>query len=310
MASRTPSRTASKTRSASRVPTPSRSVSSSFVPTASRQPGAAVVISSTRSTVDAFNLSYAVFSDESLASVGARDDYGDGVGTLVATGVLLQAPAALPGQLAWTYALARIDLLLAITAGQNRSGVADFFVSLYADSGDAAAPGPGLLLAAPWSLANASTTFSDARPSWVKVDVSGAGWPALAQGVYFWVVLSPGSPLPIRVPRPSGGLGPAYNGVVWSGINASSGLLPPAVAADRNLFTGRQLVSERFAADAAFGSTARASVAFLLGASDWAGVANASTRYTNWAASGSVVRYGVQVLGWQIAPEREWVGCP
>lgn len=253
--------------------------------------------------------------------MGARDDYGDGIGSLSTTAVLIKTPATQSGQPAWTYRPSRVDVLLFLVAGQSRRTVVDFFLTLYADDGSAArSPGiqvrqrrrrrarradrcshrppslsPCPQLSVPWSLRTVVTSLSSVRGTWVQVDVSGAGWPILSPNTYYWVVLTPGSPLSL-----ASGNG-VYDGVLWSGISDAPGSpLPSSVVADRNLFTGRQLVSQSLSGDATFGANTAAAVAFLQGSTAWAGYG--APRYTNWQASGSRVRYGIHVVGYLATP--------
>ena len=229
--------------------------------------------------------------------MGARDDYGDGVGLLSSTAVLFRAPPAQYGQPAWAFSASRLDLLLYIAPGQARSGVADLYVTLFADDGSAARA-PGAQIGSPWSLANSHATFSASGATWLQVDVSGAGWPVLSPGTYAWLALSTGW---ASETISDGG---AFDGVVWAGLTTTTSGPLPAELTSGGLFTARQLVSQRFYGDTAFGAGTAAAVSFLQGASGWASVTNAATRYRNWAASGSAVRYGLQVTGWQVTPSR------
>ena len=115
--------------------------------------------------------------------------------------------------------------------------------------------------------------------------------PPLSPSTYYWFALSPR--VPLTVPSGSGG----FNGVLWGGVNTSTGLLPGTVSGDANLYTGRALTSERFAGDSAFAASTVAAVNLTSIRGGWAGVPNASARYTNWAAigAGSAIRYGIQV---------------
>ena len=186
-----------------------------------------------------------------------------------------------------------MDVLLYLWPGQARTGVADFYIALYADDGTAA-HAPGQQIGSPWSLSNAVGALNTSRATWLQVDVSGAGWPALSQAAYYWVGLLPGTPLAL----PNG----LYNGVAWSGLSTLTVSTYPGSADPALLFTARELASQRFSGDAAFGAGTAAAVSFEMGASGWATVPNASPRYTNWAASGSRVRYGLQALGFWGAP--------
>jgi hypothetical protein len=131
------------------------------------------------------------------------------------------------------------------------------------------------------------------RSLWTSIDVTKAGWPVLAGGTYYWVALTPGTTLTL----PNG----QFNGVMWTGIYATAGL-PPSTTSDPNLFTGRELSSQRFATDAAFSSTSVASLALVTNTTTWAAVPSTASRYKNWQATGSNIRYGIQIIGWQVTP--------
>jgi hypothetical protein len=79
--------------------------------------------------------------------------------------------------------------------------------------------------------------------------------PAFSPNTLYWVALTPRTPLAVS----AGG----FNGVLWSGLNVSSGLLPKAVSSDANLFTARSLRSQRSAGDATFSANTAAAVTFL-----------------------------------------------
>lgn len=160
----------------------------------------------------------------------------------------------------------------------------------------------------------------------MQIDVSGASWvragqeawgalpaprthlclalllllaqPPLSPSTYYWFALSPR--VPLTVPSGSGG----FNGVLWGGVNTSTGLLPGPVSGDTHLFTGRALTSQRSAGDSAFAASTAAAVNLTSLRGGWAGVPNASVRYTNWAAigAGSAIRYGIQVRAAPLPP--------
>jgi hypothetical protein len=90
-------------------------------------------IAQTRFTVDANNLTWALRSDSSTASVGAIDNFGDSIGSLVATAVLIKSPS----NTAWNYRPTRVDVLFAAKAPQPSRpvGMSDFLLTLYSDDG-------------------------------------------------------------------------------------------------------------------------------------------------------------------------------
>jgi hypothetical protein len=90
-------------------------------------------VSQTRFTIDFFNLTYSRASDAVTASVGAVNKYGDSIGSLVATAVLVKSPT----NVVWNYRPTRVDVLFhALSAQPSRpSGISDFLLTLYSDDG-------------------------------------------------------------------------------------------------------------------------------------------------------------------------------
>ena len=132
------------------------------------------------------------------------------------------------------------------------------------------------------------------------MDVSQAGWPLLLPSTYYWVVLTPGSPL-----------SSSPNGALWGGINASApgANLYSGYSPDSPVFTARELSSQRFAFDTAFAATTTAAVTFLANATNWPTVTAASTRFVNWRVvpGASDVRYGIQFIGRQAPLSGAWL---
>ena len=96
-------------------------------------------LATTRYTIDHFNLTFSLHSDEPTVSVGAFDAYGDGVGTARATAVMFQTPMNAFGV---PYLPTRCDALFFKAGGQSRNYLNDFNLRLYADDGsDAHNPG-------------------------------------------------------------------------------------------------------------------------------------------------------------------------
>lgn len=245
-------------------------------------------------------MTYAISSDRSFINVGARND-GDSVGNLVSTAVLIRTPANRDGDPDWAYRPTRVDLLMYARPQPTRS-ITDFFLTLFSDDGSEA-HNPAVQLTTPFALSAQTFPLQQTRAIWYQQEIVSAGWPIMPQQTYYWVVVTPGSPLTM----PNG----LYNGALWSGMNASAtraeggAILPPFILGDTNLFTGRELLSERFTNDAAFGSNTAAAVSFLRGSSNWPNYG--APRFTNFVVSPPFagvppVRYGVQVLGWQVTP--------
>ena len=268
-------------------------------------------ISATRYWIDVFNLTFTIVSDRPYVSVGARDDYGDGIGNLVSTAVLIKTPANRIGDPNWAYRPTRVDLLMYGNPNQATRSINDFFVTLFSDDGSDV-HNPSEQLSTPWPINAQSNPLLSYRAIWYQQDIRQAGWPIMPEKTYYWVVVTPGSPLTMPFPNTQ------YNGALWSGISQDqpksmtdpSFLLPPIIRNDPYIFTGRELVSQRFASDSVFGANKQAAVDFLANPSNWAASINSSSpRFTNFYVSppppGSTpsrVRYGVQVLGWQVTP--------
>jgi hypothetical protein len=105
-------------------------------------------------------------------------------------------------------------------------------------------------------MSSQTAPLNNARAIWYQQDVSTAGWPIMNADSYYWVVVTPGSPLTITNGQ--------YNGAIWQGIDSTYNPVPPITNSDPIVFSGRQLISERARGDSAFGSSAPASVNFLV----------------------------------------------
>jgi hypothetical protein len=153
-----------------------------------------------------------------------------------------------------------------------------------------------LQLAPPFLASTQIRALTTTRASWYQVDITGAGWPLMSSDSYYWVAVTPCSPL-----SPTTQGNKRYNGAVWAGIDD---LITPPIgqaASDPSLFKGRQLISQRFAGDAAFTANQPAAVPVGRDAINW-GATSPASRYTNWEGEGSTIRYGIQILGWQVNP--------
>ena len=136
-----------------------------------------------------------------------------------------------------------------------------------------------------------------ARGAWYQQDISSAGWPNMNASTYYWIALTPAAPLTMTTQG-----GTQYNGARWVGVDGTTAPLPAATLADPHLFKGRQLISRRAANDTLNQANSQSAVLWLLSQSNWPSVVGANTRFTNWDLAGSNVRYGVQLLGWQMRP--------
>ena len=126
-------------------------------------------------------------------------------------------------------------------------------------------------------------------------------WPTLNISTNYWVVISPGTPLTFNAPF-------KYNGVVWSGVDITRDNIPAHVRNDNtggNLFTARELMSERCDGDTVYGANTTAGISFVANTNNWAAVSVspwAGARYKNWQQSNTSIRYGLQVIGIQKNP--------
>ena len=141
-------------------------------------------------------------------------------------------------------------------------------------------------------MTQAPQQLQPTRAVWYQLDQT-SGWPQLSSGTYYWAALLPGQ-----------ALATSPNGAAWSGINVSvPGTPQPAgVAGNPDLFTARELTSLGAA-------SSPGTVAFMAAAANWSALSNATARYVNWRASGSSVRYGIQVNGFVATTTSAWGGA-
>ena len=147
-------------------------------------------------------------------------------------------------------------------------------------------------------MSSQTTPLTSVRASWYQVDISAAGWPLLSPDTYYWVVVTPCSPLTMTTQNNN-----VYNGAVWVGFDDRLNSLTSVDAGDNGVFRGRQYLSERFPGDSTYGANTPAAVIRNRDLLSW-GTQTGNPQYTNWAAApyNSTVRYGVQLLGWQVYP--------
>jgi hypothetical protein len=96
----------------------------------------ATAFATTRRTVDFNNLTFSLLSDEPVTSIGAADDFGDGLGSLKATAILFKTalytqspPSTSP------YVAARCDFLLYKRPLTSRIFITDLTLTLFSDDG-------------------------------------------------------------------------------------------------------------------------------------------------------------------------------
>lgn len=256
-------------------------------------------------------------SDAPLVSVGAQlPPYNDAAGSLVATAVLIRSPDNPDAFPSLVYRPSRVDVLMATMSPQtSRRGLSDFYVTLHSDDGSEqhnpaaqvrASCGLKpcarwmlvrlcfLQLAPPLLMASLTNPLTTTRGSWYQQDVTGAGWPILNASTYYWVAVTPS--VPLTMTTQGGGV---YNGARWVGLNDATNPVPAVAATDPHIFKGRQIVSQRFRGDSAFAATSSAAAVWIASQPSWQTL---GTRFTDWDLGNTSVRYGVQLLGWQIWP--------
>ena len=150
-------------------------------------------------------------------------------------------------------------------------------------------------LARPYLMDGQITALQATRGSWYQQDLSGAGWPIMKPSTYYWIVVTPSTPLALTT-QASG----KYNGALWSGILDTTAPLPATTLADSHVFKARRLTSERFKSDALFQASTAAGVNVLKNATNWGASGIDQRRVTSFDSSN--VRYGIQLLGWQVQP--------
>ena len=151
-----------------------------------------------------------------------------------------------------------------------------------------------LQLAPPLLMASLTNPLTTTRGSWYQQDVTGAGWPILNASTYYWVAVTPS--VPLTMTAQGGGV---YNGARWVGLNDAVNPVPAVAATDPHIFKGRQIVSQRFRGDSLYIATSPTAAAWIASQPSWQTL---GTRFTDWDLGNSSVRYGVQLLGWQIWP--------
>jgi hypothetical protein len=146
------------------------------------------------------------------------------------------------------------------------------------------------------------------RATWYQQDVTAFNWPQLNQSTYYWIVISPTTPLSIT--NQVAIQGPKFQGIIWSGIDSGKtpSSVPPLSRTDPNVFTARVLRSQTGPGDSANACNKAAAINFINGAiattntQGWA--AYAGSRLGDWQAdpAGSRIVYGMQVLGFLVVP--------
>jgi hypothetical protein len=142
-----------------------------------------------------------------------------------------------------------------------------------------------------------TTPLSVTRAQWYQQDITNAGWPLMTANTYYWIVVSPSTTLTV----PNG----LYNGALWAGLDET--VYPPErqrIPTDNDplTFRARQLTSRCGPSDTVNTAGNVNSVGFVKDSENWPSVTCAESRYFNWAETGSRIRYGVQLIGWQTYP--------
>ena len=155
------------------------------------------------------------------------------------------------------------------------------------------------------TLSSRTTPLLTYRAIWDHPDIS-AFWPMLQQDTYYWVVLSPTTPLSISASSHPSLPAPRFNGAIWMGINSLVSPIPPICETDNTVFTARMLRSQTGPGDAVNASATAAGLRFINSAvsttAGWTNLPSAASRLKNWQSSGSAIKYGLQVIGFLQAP--------
>jgi hypothetical protein len=93
----------------------------------------ATTISASRFTIDRFNLTFTLASDEPMVSIGASDDFGDGLGSLKATAVCFKTGSNT--NISSPFIPTRVDFLLYKKSLQSRDTITDLSLTLFSDDG-------------------------------------------------------------------------------------------------------------------------------------------------------------------------------
>ncbi len=93
----------------------------------------ATTIATSRFTIDRFNLTFSLASDEPLTSIGGSDDYNDGLGSLKTTAVLFLTGSH--PTISNPFIPTRVDFLLYKLARMSRDTITDFALTLFSDDG-------------------------------------------------------------------------------------------------------------------------------------------------------------------------------
>lgn len=254
-------------------------------------------LASTRFLVDRF-AGQPFYSDATVSVGASASAFSDGLGTLTSTAVLIRTPQNVAGDsTAWMYRPSRVDFYLTTfqTPAATQAQPSSYNILLFADD-NSTEHAPAEQLAPPFRVTGSKTLVA-LKGAWFQEDLGKAGWPLLAAGTYYWIALAPAVAVSLA--------GATKNGAAWLGILPGVGgspNLPAAYAGDDSVFSARQLTSMRFRSDTAFACNGSTASAWLSAEFDWPSVPYASARYTDWQAKGSAVRYGVQLLGWQMFP--------
>lgn len=110
-------------------------------------------------------------------------------------------------------------------------------------------------------------------PRSVRVFLYTTGWPRFLAGTNYWLVLTPGSTLA------------SGDGARWTGMDGSLSQYAPSSFADPQFLTAREL-------QVSGGCRSPAAVSTLSITENWA----RQSGYKNFKASGSLWRYGVQLI--------------
>ncbi len=161
---------------------------------------------------------------------------------------------------------------------------------------------PLFQLTAAFPLTSSNIPLLSYRAIWYQININGF-WPLLKELTYYWVVVTPKVLINLQFEVPAQGIN-RYNGVIWSGLDITKNPLPSDSLSDPLVFSAREMRSSMGPADFAVNNQPQstAAVSFLQSVVNWRANWGTSPRFTNWAKLGSNIRYGIQVIGFQLPP--------
>lgn len=231
-----------------------------------------------------------------------NNKFSDQVGTQLGTAVAFKTNnASRPGVVGINVTSA--FLLVAIGPALPRNNLNDMYIAMY-ENNPANSNGPGRLLAPPLLIGDApnggTLCPNNGVFNWIQFDLTNNRFGTLKPNTYYWLALLPG--LTFQVNLLTNQPTDTYEGVLLGGVVDQNGTILPQVAGDNLLFTSRELGSEAFVDDRAYGCNTTLSVTFYQDAENWSTIAGAGGRYrdSSQARPWIAVRHGIQVYGVEV----------